>query len=98
MILSKVIITYTSIKRRPYFVPSHIRRARIDGQSGTGSKNSLKSSNLKRFCYFCHQFQCEKICLQSFITSLKDMNVENDKKYLNADQAPAVEREKTVKM
>ena len=26
------------------------------------------------------------------------MNVENDKKYLNADQAPAVEREKTVKM
>ena len=97
MILSKVNITYTytSIKRQPYFVPSHIRRAGIDGQ--TGGKNSLKSSNLKRFCYFCHQ-QCEKICLRSFITSLKDMNVENDKKYLNADQAPAVEREKTVKM
>ena len=40
MILSKVNITYTytSIKCRPYFVPSHIRRARIDGQTDTGGQ------------------------------------------------------------
>ena len=97
MILSKVNITYTytSIKCRPYFVPSHIRRARIDGQTDTGGQtgtggqtNSLQARVIfyskiiksQKILTFFHQFQCEKNCLPSFITSPKDMNVENDKK------------------